>query len=407
MHLRAMLLFYASRGASGLAFGITSPVIVLALQARGFSLASVGLGYGIVGISTFLLEIPTGVVSDLTSRKLSLALAGASMTAGTLLLVMSSGLTFFYIAFALLGTGYAFSSGTVSAWMHDTLEDRNAVAHFETATGIGVAIRTGSMVAGSAIAGVLAAFWGLQIAMLSAAIGYGLSAVLSLLLREPSAIQKLRAESESFGQRIQAFAVHTKESITIVIKSGAFLSLTFLHLVVFRITSTPKSLFGQPYFTSFGWTPAMIAPLYVVFGLIQAFFAAFSGPIKRLTGGNERRTLGMLAIGIFASLALIAISRSVAVIIAGYVIVSITGGLYLPFAMKAANDRAETGKRASILSTLGMGFQITSLIVSPAFGRLSDMISIRASVQWFAIIFGALAVVAFLWCGKALRPSES
>src|SRR5439155_4556907 len=67
----------------------------------------------------FLCEIPTGVVADLYSRRLSLTIGFVGMGAASLLLgVVSSALAVIAL-WAVWGLAYTFTSGAYQAWITD------------------------------------------------------------------------------------------------------------------------------------------------------------------------------------------------------------------------------------------------------------------------------------------------
>lgn len=70
----------------------------------------------------FLFEIPSGYISDKIGHKKALILARTGLALGTLMYVYATNKYFFYAAAMLTSIGYAFESGTISAFMHNTLK---------------------------------------------------------------------------------------------------------------------------------------------------------------------------------------------------------------------------------------------------------------------------------------------
>lgn len=415
LHVRQTGRYYLYRFADGLSFGLVIPIVVPFLQGKTFSLAAIGLGYALIQITAFLFEVPTGVISDLVSRKLALILAGVCAAIGQLVLTVAFVPPMVYSGFVALGIGMAFSSGTLSAWLHDTLEDLDQVEDFKQSIGAGAATQVVAMVVGSSLSSVIAAAADLRTVMLCGTATRLAQVILGTILAEPSAIRRLRGTSElsSVRERIDGYLSHTKESVGFVFRSPVLLSLALLHLVVSRFVGLPRNLFTQPYFATFGWTAARIALIFVVFRAVQALFSLFSAQLDRLLGAQDRRSLWVMS-GIGAmSLVLLGNAPSVSILIAAYVGLSVTSGLLRPFLAQAVNARVPTKRRASVLSTVGMGFQITGLLFVPAFGRVADVYSVRVSMQLFQGLFLALLVVVVIWCSKTLsegiagRPDEA
>src|SRR5512139_3050108 len=93
-------------------------------------------------VSVFLFEVPTGIVADVYSRRLSIIIG--VMITGVAFIAEGSLPTFAAIALceALWGFGYTFTSGATSAWMVDEVGEARSgglflrAAQIENAAGI-------------------------------------------------------------------------------------------------------------------------------------------------------------------------------------------------------------------------------------------------------------------------------
>lgn len=81
----------------------------------------IGLYTGIGWIAGFLLEIPSGYISDRLGHKKALILAKFSMLISTLFFVFGGSLPYFILGSSFIAFGFAFTSGTVEAFFHNTL----------------------------------------------------------------------------------------------------------------------------------------------------------------------------------------------------------------------------------------------------------------------------------------------
>lgn len=79
----------------------------------------------ILEVSAFLFEVPTGVVADLKSRKLSIVIGGALTGAGFLLIGAIPAFWSIGMGNVMTGIGHTFTSGALEAWLVDemTYED--------------------------------------------------------------------------------------------------------------------------------------------------------------------------------------------------------------------------------------------------------------------------------------------
>src|SRR3954451_25115128 len=71
--------------------------------------------------AVFLCEIPTGVVADTYSRRLSLVIGYVGMGAASLLVGVVGSPTLVIVLWAFWGVSYTFTSGAYEAWITDEI----------------------------------------------------------------------------------------------------------------------------------------------------------------------------------------------------------------------------------------------------------------------------------------------
>jgi DHA3 family tetracycline resistance protein-like MFS transporter len=109
---------------AGTAFAFALMTTVSSLYAiedvhlSGFQLLMVGFT---LEISCFVFEVPTGVLADVVSRKLSMVIGLALMGAGFLLMGVVPAFWVILLAQVLWGSGITFMSGADDAWIADEL----------------------------------------------------------------------------------------------------------------------------------------------------------------------------------------------------------------------------------------------------------------------------------------------
>jgi MFS family permease len=96
-------------------------VFILLAQARGMSLAQIGLLSAIYSVTIVLLEVPTGGLADTLGRGRVAALAEAVTLAGWIVFLFAFSFPTFVAAFLLNGIGRALASGSLDAWFVDRL----------------------------------------------------------------------------------------------------------------------------------------------------------------------------------------------------------------------------------------------------------------------------------------------
>lgn len=86
---------------------------------NGLSITQLMLIGTISGITVILTEIPTGIISDKYSRKISFLISAILRLISIILYIFGS----FYIGSVFMALGAVFSSGTDSAYLYDLLKN--------------------------------------------------------------------------------------------------------------------------------------------------------------------------------------------------------------------------------------------------------------------------------------------
>jgi len=89
-------------------------------------------------ISAFLFEVPTGIVADVYSRRLSIIIGYLLMGVGFLIEGFFPAFLPILLAQVTWGLGYTFTSGATEAWISDEIGEDNANKLFIRATRIGL-----------------------------------------------------------------------------------------------------------------------------------------------------------------------------------------------------------------------------------------------------------------------------
>lgn len=135
--------------------GLVIPVMVLLMQARGLDVASIGLLMAVYGIVTASLELPTGGLADVLSRRAVLAASSLVGAAGSLLLGLSTSYAGLAVAMVLLGAARALGSGPLEAWYVDAVRRDDAGANIGSGISRAQAAEAIGLGVGAIIGGVL------------------------------------------------------------------------------------------------------------------------------------------------------------------------------------------------------------------------------------------------------------
>ena len=89
-------------------------------------------------VSGFVFEVPTGIIADVYSRKLSIIIGYILMGLGFILMGFYPAFFPILIAQVIWGLGYTFTSGAEEAWISDEIGEEKANQLFLRATRIGL-----------------------------------------------------------------------------------------------------------------------------------------------------------------------------------------------------------------------------------------------------------------------------
>ncbi|MBT3985158.1 MFS transporter [archaeon] len=81
----------------------------------------IGIYTGIGWFAGFILEIPSGYISDIFGHKKTLIMAKFSMLISTLFFIFGNSFPYFILGAIFMGFGFSFTSGTSGAFLHNTL----------------------------------------------------------------------------------------------------------------------------------------------------------------------------------------------------------------------------------------------------------------------------------------------
>jgi MFS family permease len=347
------------------------PFFILLPQARGLSLAEIGLVFGLHSAVAIVLEVPSGGLADAIGRRTTL-LAGGVLTVVALgVYAVATVLAAYLLAAAALAAGRALMSGALEAWFVDELHRvepeaslRAPLAAGSTAEGIGSG-------AGAAVGGFLpllplglpdaggATLVQLSLPLVAAALA-ALAYVVALLwlVAEPP---RRRAAGWTAGAR-DTLAL-TREGIGVARRSRNVRLLLGVILGLGLVMSTTEVLWPRRLNDLVAGAAADSAPL---FGLLAAAsMAAFSAGsalsarIARRAG--RRRTFAGAYVVLGAMLVLLGTVSAAVPFCAAFLVYFSAIGVADPLHYETLHDAVAGSTRATVVSADGLTSQIGGL----------------------------------------------
>lgn len=336
--------------------------------------------------AVFLAEVPTGVVADTMSRRLSIIVGYLGMGIG--LLAEGAFPSFWPILLAQVfwGISYTFTSGATEAWLAGEVG--------EEAFG-DMLLRVGRFTYPTALVATLGGFalggWNLRLPLLAAGV---ISIGLGLYLA--AAMPETGFERDETHGRWRTLANTTRDGVGSIRRKRA-LVIVAIAIVLWGAASEAMDRLGQPLMIDtigipkrFGgelfWLGALtIACILVGWGLVT-----FAHRKKLSRRPDVLRIVIGLAIAEAVATALFAAAGAFAVAVVATVGIRASRSLRQRLLMGWIIPHTEPATRATALSVFGQCDAIGQSIVGPGFGVIGSVASLRAALLASA---GVLAVV--------------
>jgi MFS family permease len=398
--------FYLYKLLWGLGMGLAIPVLVLYYLDRGVSLLGFMILMTILNLSTFIFEVPTGVVADKFSRKWSVCSGSALMVVSVVMMLTTTNYGLLALGFLCWGIGQSLVSGADSALLFDSLQAAGKEGRFQTIIGNAISLGLAMTVFGTIAGGLLIKWGGLSTPMWTwLSLGVAV-AIIAATFEEPPMLKAARDQNRGVTMRAQIadYVAHLRTSFGFVSRNRALLALILMSMVLMRLWATTERPFAQPHLTTFGYNPEQISYLHTLFYLIAAILAKNSKRITAWFGDKEGGA--MLAIGFVGSVAVLLMvnAGSGVVAVIGLSCIYVVHGLSQPLIQNSLNQRVTSEQRASCLSIANMGNSLLGVFLGPLFGYLADAWSLQTSLLIYQWTFIPLLLAGVFLCWKILGP---
>jgi DHA3 family tetracycline resistance protein-like MFS transporter len=360
----------------------------------------------VLEISAFLFEIPTGVVADVYSRRLSLIIGTFLIGAGFIVEGLFPIFGAILVAQVLWGVGSTFGSGAQEAWIADEVGDRDAGRVFLRGS---QAARIGGIVGMSLGVALASGYTDLPIPDLAVPMIAGgcvhilLGVFMVLAMPEegfhPAPIQDRKpwtAMSQTFIAGVRF--VRGRPALVAIVAVALF----------FGASSEPMDRFWQLHLlTITGFDLPALGPLEPVvwWGIISAATMLLGiGAIELIRRyvdvDNPRvavRTLSALNTFTIAGVVVFAVTENFALAIAAYLVYQVVRGAGGPVKRAWINQQLESNVRATVFSMHAQADAFGQVAVGPAMGVVATVATVRAALLVVAaLLVPPQAIYAFI-----------
>jgi DHA3 family tetracycline resistance protein-like MFS transporter len=335
----------------------------------------------ILETTAFLFEIPTGVLADVKSRRLSVIIGYVLMGLG---FIVEGSLPFFWaVAFAqvIWGFGYTFTSGATQAWMVDEVGPERATEYFvrgaQAAQVGGLVAIPFSILLGSIAVALPIVLGG--VAMILLAI------FLSLTMSEDGFQPTPPEERSTFGMMVKT----VRDARDLTRRRPALLVLLGIGLFFGLYSEGFDRLWTAHLLENFSAPLVDAVEPVIWFGLVRGvqliFSLAVTEVVRRRSVGYRPALLARLlawnAAFIVLALAGFGLARPFWLALALYWLVGVLRSVRAPLYASWFNERIDDPQvRATMFSVGSQVDAIGQIAGGPAVGAIGNSISIRAAL---------------------------
>ena len=397
-HLIASLCF-------GLVFTVNTLFYATTVHLDPLQLILVGT---VLELSIFLFEIPTGIVADVFSRRLSIVIGYALIGCAFVLEGAIPALWTVLGSQFLWGLGYTFTSGATQAWLSDEIGENRAARVFLRTTrlehGFGLVVLPVSI--------LLAITSNIRVPIVLGGLGFIVLSVLLYLFMPEQGFQPTAREDRNTWQHLRhAFLEGWR-----VMRSKPGLQRILVITVILGAASESFDRLWQVHLLSFQFPRLGILNNFnleqtrlVWFGLIGLGLSLVVMPLIQIVEhrvntshfqATARALLG-LNFGLILLLCVFAFAPNFTLALAGYIGARAIRSLIEPLSQAWINQGLESQTRATVLSMNGQADAIGQMAGGPVIGWLGKTSLRLALVAGAGLLLPALGVYA-----HSLKASE-
>jgi len=352
------------------------PVIALFYIASQVSFEEFTIIFAVFGLTTLLLEIPSGVFADLLGKKNSLLISRFCYLIQLVILAFFNGFWPLLIGQVIVGVGVSLTSGAKEAILYDTLKKLKREKEHKRLSGLMFTVMFVTQAFVFIIGGVLFTIHYKLPAIASLPFGF-FGFFLTFFLKEPYKGAKKATLKNSF--------LHLKEGLGYFIDNGYVKYLAFYSLIVYAAIDISLT-------TSSVYLEKILIPVYLigvvafVTSLLSAYTSKKADVIEERLG--EKSSLFLIQLLLFV--ALFTMSLMIEYIgVVFYLIIALVYGFFQVIINHYVNLHIETSHRATMLSIKNMFNNFSLFILLPLFGTITETKSMSLSF----IFLGGLLVV--------------
>ena len=365
---------------------LTRGIWMIYLACRGFTLLELGIFEGIFHVTSFLMEVPTGVVADLWGRKIS-RLCGRAMFFLSLIIMYYSDSSVLQAAgFSFCAIGYNLESGAGEALVYDSMLLSGEKNNYKKVAGKSELILQTAFIISYLAGGYLAVRSYFAVFFLSAVFALT-SFFTAVTFKEPPVRDRKTAKNIRIGDIPCSMVKQTKESLAVIKqKPRIAFFIIFSELIFTFIISL--FFYLQNYWKGEGKSEFYIGIVYAVSALTAGITAYNAPGIEKKIG--EKGVLKLMPAALVICLWGISLTGFKELF---YIMTGIIEGILVVAVSDYINRLISSETRATVLSFQSMAFSMFMLIIFPAVGWIGDNYSLDSAFTSMSVSASFILVI--------------
>jgi DHA3 family tetracycline resistance protein-like MFS transporter len=354
-------------------------------------------------VSAFVFEVPTGIVADVYSRRLSIIIGYVLMGLGFLIEGFFPAFLPILLAQVIWGLGYTFTSGATQAWISDEVGEEAANKLFLRGTQVGLFASLLGM-GGAMLIGASNVALPIQVG----AFGVVLIGIILFFVMPETGFHPTRREDRDTWQHMW----HTfRQGAAVVRSRPRLMSIVFIGLFYGLYSEGFDRLWVKHLLDNFD--------LPILFGSNQvAFFAVLrvAGAVltilavriveKRVDSSNPLaigRAVMLVTAVISMALFGFALAPLLGLSIGLYLVINVFRNIHIPLQTAWVNQKLDSQVRATVHSMFGQVDAIGQMVGGPTVALIASVGSAVASL----VMSGLLLTPALFFIGRANLHSQA
>ena len=357
-------------------FNVTNGIWMLFLASRGLSLFEIGIMESIFHITSFTMEIPTGMIADLYGRKFSRLLGRLATVLAFLIMLFSHSTILFALSFIIQALGYNLESGAGEALIYDSMKEIGEEENYIKVKGKTEVFFQIASVFSLLLGGYLGTL-DYRYVYITAIIFSSIAFFEALTFKEPT-IGKVK----HLDSPISTFKNQLKESLD-ALKMDKRIIFLIIASEIFATFVTTEFFYIQNLLKSQGQSEFQIGLLLSSSSLAAALVAVHTYKLE-VRFKFKKLLIILSASGITAFWGM-----TTPLIVPSFILITVVESIMFIVMGNYINKLIKSEQRATLLSLQSMAFSLFMIVIFPIVGGLGDYFGLNFS---FVFIAGASTV---------------